>query len=294
MIDCVKIANDIKERLKTLVTRDKGLAIIQVGNVASSDIYVRHKMKDAEELGVPCMLYHYDENVTNEEVITLIEELNQTPDVKGIIVQLPLPKHLNVDLITDAVTDEKDIDGFKFTSKYTPCTPKGIMTILDSLDMELAGKTAVVIGKGKTVGRPLINLLLDRGVTVTTCHSKTPEHKLHQYTWNADIIISAVGKPNMVTTYMAYGTLTPYKDYKTNPEVFDKYEEKDTKFLIDMIEETKKNKVIIDVGISRDENGKQIGDCQYELRNYIDNITGYTNAVGLMTRVSLFQNLLEE
>lgn len=267
MIDCVSIANNIKERIKTLVTREKGLAIIQVGNNPASSIYVKHKMKDAEELGVPCMLYHYDDNTTNEEVLRLIEELNQTPDIKGIIVQLPLPEHLDTDLLTHAVCDEKDIDGFKATSKYTPCTPKGIMTILDSLDMDLAGKHAVIIGKGKTVGRPLINLLLDRGVTVSICHSRTKQYDLHHLLRGSDIIISAVGKPNMVTCDKVFANTVAFKD---------------------------NSRVIIDVGISRDENGKQVGDCSKELREYFDHITGWTNAVGLMTRVSLFQNLLEE
>ena len=262
MINCKNIANKIKEDLKLLVTDDKQLAIIQVGENPASNIYIRNKIKDCEELGIPYHYYQFAEDTTNNEVLQKINELNADEKIKGIIIQLPLPNHLNTELLTNAVADEKDIDGFKVTSKYTPCTPKGIMTILDSLNVDLSGKTAVIIGKGKTVGRPLINLLLDRGVTVTVCHSKTRQCDLERHTFNADIIISAVGKPNLLT--------------------------------LNMIDDENKNLIIIDVGISRDENGKQIGDCARELHDIVENITGYTQSVGLMTRTSLIQNLLEE
>ena len=267
MIDCVSIADRIKEELKPLVSINKKLAIICVGDNPASKLYVRNKMNDAKELGVPVLYYQYGEDVTNDELLLLIDMLNKMDDVKGIIIQLPLPEHLDTDLLVNAIDDSKDIDGFKPSSKYTPCTPKGIMTILDSLDMNLAGKTATILGKGRTVGRPLIDLLLDRGVTVTICHSRSKKDQINRFVYHSDIVISAVGKPGLVN--------------KEN--VLNHYEE---------LPAWIPDKVIIDVGISRDENGKQIGDCEKELRNYVENITGYTNSVGLMTRMSLFQNLL--
>lgn len=290
MIDCKIIAKKIKEELKPLVAPNKALAIIQVGDNAASNLYVRNKMNDAKELGVLVYLYHYGDNVTTSEVIDLINELNMDSGVKGIIVQLPLPEHLDSDLIVNTVSDEKDIDGFKVTSKYTPCTPKGIMTILDHVLTEkndtLVGKNVVVIGKGKTVGRPLINLLLDKGATVTSCNSKTKQNHLNLFVSQSDIVISAVGKPNLVGLDLFYNPTYGYRIDHLKTTNSHSYKISDLCGI--------NNKIIIDVGISRDENGKQIGDCSLELREYCDNITGWTNAVGLMTRMSLFQNLLQD
>lgn len=269
MIDCKSIAAKIKEELKPLVTEDKQLAIIQVGENPASNIYVRNKLKDAEELGVTAHYYQFLESSTNGEILSKINELNADDKIKGIIIQLPLPKHLNEDLLTNAIKDEKDIDGFKATSKYTPCTPKGIMTILDSLDMDLAGKSAVIVGKGKTVGRPLINLLLDRGVTVTVCHSRTRRTDLQRAVYYSDIVISAVGKPNLIT-----------KDMLVN--------------VANEVPSGIERKIIIDVGISRDENGKQIGDVSKDVHNVIADYTPHINGCGLLTRCSIFENLLKE
>ena len=269
MIDCKSIAAKIKEELKPLVTEDKQLAIIQVGENPASNIYVRNKLKDCEEIGVTAHYYQFLESTTNGEVLAKINELNADDKIKGIIIQLPLPKHLNEDLLTNAVKDEKDIDGFKATSKYTPCTPKGIMTILDSLDIDLAGKSAVIVGKGKTVGRPLINLLLDRGVTVTVCHSRTSRSDLQRAVYYSDIVISAVGKAGIIK-----------KDMIVN--------------VANEVPSGIKRKVIIDVGISRDENGKQIGDVDKAIHDIVIDCTPWTQGTGLMTRVSLLQNLLEE
>lgn len=267
MIDCKTIANKIKEELKSLVTEDKQLAIIQVGEDPASNIYVRNKLKDAEELGVIAHYYQFKEDSTNGDILSKINELNRDEKIKGIIIQLPLPKHLNTELLTSAIVDEKDIDGFKVTSKYTPCTPKGIMTILGSLDMDLAGKSAVIIGKGKTVGKPLINLLLDCGVTVTVCHRRTSQVDLQRAVYYSDIVISAVGK-TMVT-----------KDMITN--------------CIDKIPNGIDRKVIIDVGIHRDENGKQIGDVSKDVREVVEDITPWQGGCGLMTRAMIFDNLLK-
>lgn len=267
MIDCKSIANKIKEELKPLVTEDKQLAIIQVGEDPASNIYVRNKLKDAEELGVIAHYYQFKENSTNGDVLAKINELNADEKIKGIIIQLPLPKHLNTELLTNAIVDEKDIDGFKVTSKYTPCTPKGIMTILGSLDMDLAGKSAVIIGKGKTVGRPLINLLLDRGVTVTVCHSRTDGADLQRAVYYSDIIISAVGKAGLIRKDMIVNCIGKV------PPAFER-------------------KVIIDVGISRDENGKQIGDVDKDVRDVVNDVTPWQGGCGLLTRCILFENLL--
>lgn len=269
MIDCKSIAAKIKEELKPLVADNKQLAIIQVGENPASNIYVRNKLKDADELGVIAHYYQFPEDTTNGEILAKINELNKDTNIKGVIIQLPLPSHLNTELLTNAVADEKDIDGFKVTSKYTPCTPKGIMTILDSLEMDLAGKSAVIIGKGKTVGKPLINLLLDRGVTVTVCHSRTNQVDLQRAVYYSDIVVSAVGRPNMVTKQMVVNC-------------------------VDKVPNGIERKVIIDVGISRDENGKQIGDIDKAIHNIVEDCTPWTQGTGLMTRISLLQNLLQE
>lgn len=266
MIDCKEIANDIKEKLKPLVNKNKGLAIIQVGENPASNIYIKHKLKDAEELGIPVHHYHLPEDgTTNDDVLSLVQFLNQEDDIKGIIIQLPLPCSLDAEMLTNAIVDEKDVDGFKVTSKYTPATPKGVMTILDSLGVDLSGKKVCLIGKGKSVGVPLIPLLLERGATLTVCHSRTKPKDLQWSAYSSDIIISATGRTNTVT-----------------------------KDMICFSEDSKPSQIIIDVGISRDENGKQIGDCSRELHELVENISPYTNGVGLMTRVSLLQNLLEE
>lgn len=269
MIDCKSIAAKIKEELKPLVSDNKQLAIIQVGENPASNIYVRNKLKDANELGVIAHHYQFLESSTNEDILERINELNADDKIKGIIIQLPLPEHLDTDLLVNAVSDEKDIDGFKPTSKYIPCTPKGIMTILDSLDIDLVGKTAVIVGKGKTVGEPLIKLLLDRGVTVTVCHSRTKESDLKRAVYYSDIVVTATGRAGIIT-----------KDMVTN--------------FTGELPNGMYDKVIIDVGISRDENGKQIGDCEKELHKFVKNITPHVGGCGLLTRCSIFQNLLEE
>lgn len=268
MIDCKSIANKIKEELKPLVTEDKQLAILQVGEHPASNIYIRNKLRDCEELGVIAHHYKFPETITNDEVLFTINQLNEDKNIKGIIIQLPLPKHLDTELLVNAVDDEKDVDGFKATSKYTPCTPKGIMTILGCLDMDLAGKSAVIIGKGKTVGKPLINLLLDRGVTVTVCHSRTSQVDLQRAVYYSDIVISAVGK-TMITKEMIVNC-------------------------IGKVPNGIERKVIIDVGIHRDKNGKQIGDVDKSVHEIVDDCTPYINGCGLLTRCSLLQNLLQE
>ena len=268
MIDCKTIANNIKDKLKPLVNENTQLAIIQVGEDPASNIYCKMKLRDAEELGVIAHYFQFAEDTTNGDVLSKINELNKDEKIKGIIIQLPLPNHLNTELLTNAISDDKDIDGFKVTSKYTPCTPKGIMTILDSLDMDLAGKSAVIIGKGKTVGKPLIDLLLNRGVTITVCHSRTNRADLQRYIYHSDIIISAVGK-TMVT-----------KDMITN--------------CVGKVPNGIERKVIIDVGIHRDENGKQIGDVDKDVHEIVADCTPHINGCGLLTRCSIFENLLRE
>lgn len=272
MIDCKAIAAKIKEELKPLVSEDKGLAIIQVGNNPASEIYVRNKMKDCAELGVPCYLYRFTEKDTINDVLCKIAELNYQKNIKGIICQLPLPDGFDTEKITNAIIDEKDVDGFKVTSKYTPATPRGVMTILDSLGIDLAGKKVCLVGKGKTVGMPLIPLLLERGVTLTVCHSRTDKFDLEDIVFDSDIIISAVGKQNTITAKMLGLDVNQCRENNFKQTT----------------------RIIIDVGISRDNNGKQIGDCEKELHNIVDKVTPFVGGVGLMTRVSLLQNLLEE
>lgn len=252
MINCKEISENIREKLK--ISNRVGLAIVQIGNDAGSNFYVRNKIKDCEELNIRYKLIK-QEKATNLEMINLIKKLNNDNSISGIIVQLPLPENLDPKMAISAIDFKKDVDGFKENSPYLPCTPKGILTILHSCCEDLTGRKVTLIGRGETVGKPLRDLLIKENVTLTICHSKTKEEDLHSAIQNADIIISCVGKPALITGELVH-----------------------------------EGQIIIDVGISRI-NGKQVGDVSKEVWN-IANCTPWVNGVGLMTRTSLLQNLV--
>ncbi len=216
IIDGKKIAQNLRDNLKEEISNLKkihnkvpGLAVVQVGNVAASSVYVKAKTKSAKEVGIDVIDHHLDETISEEELIILIRKLNIQENVNGILVQLPLPKHINEQVILDTITPDKDADGFhplnvgKLSISETndeslliPCTPFGCLIMLKSLDIDLKGKNAVVVGRSNIVGKPMAQLLIKESCTVTIAHSKTKN--LPSVCNNADILVAAVGRPEMI------------------------------------------------------------------------------------------------
>lgn len=249
MIDCKKYANEILDG----ITGHGHLAVISVGNDPASMSYIKGKKKDCERVGFRFTHYPFPEDVNLESIVYTINKLNNNDDVTGIIVQLPLPKHLDADAICKCVVPEKDVDGFLPNSPYKPCTPEGIVHIMKKELGCLTGRHAVIIGRGKLVGKPLAKMLLDEDMTVTVCHSKTPKEDIKKLSWHADAIIVAVGKPK------ALGFACIAEDC-----------------------------VVIDCGVNRDDNGKLCGDVAYA---YTDRITPVPGGVGLLTRAMLMKHV---
>lgn len=262
-IDCKNKALSIKNSIKKYIEMNDikpSLHIIQVGYNEASSRYIRGKLSDCKEVGIECELHKLDKNITENEVVNLIKTLNTNANVDGIIVQLPLPKHINEKTITNIITKEKDVDGFKLDSQFTPCTPKGVMKMLE--DIELDGKNVTIVGRSDIVGKPLIPLLLNENANVTICHSHTSKKDLVNFINNSDVLITATGNRNAI-------------DYK----------------LID------KGITIIDVGINFDDIGKLCGDIYHrDIASILENdynITPVPNGLGLMTRACILENTLE-
>ncbi len=216
IINGKEIAQNLRNNLKKEISELKnefgnvpGLAVVQVGNVAASSVYVKAKTKNAEEVGIEVIDHHLEESISKEELLKLINTLNNQNNVHGILVQLPLPKHIHEQTILDSIHPDKDADGFhpvnvgklsiashNDENLLIPCTPYGCLIILKGLNMDLIGKNAVVIGRSNIVGKPMAQLLIKESCTVTIAHSKTKD--LPGLCKNADIIIAAVGKPKMV------------------------------------------------------------------------------------------------
>lgn len=243
------------------------LAVILVGEDPASMSYVKSKGKDAEQVGYESTTIHLPESTTEQELLELIAGLNADDTVDGILVQLPVPKHIDSDRVIEAISHEKDVDGFhpanvaslwQKRSCVYPCTPKGIIRMLDDAGVEIEGKRAVVIGRSNIVGLPMAKMLLDRNATVTIAHSRTRD--LAEITRQADILIAAVGRLRFVTA--------------------------------DMV---KPGAVVIDVGVNRDPaTGKLAGDVDYDAVEGIASlITPVPGGVGPMTRACLMENTLE-
>lgn len=259
MIDCKTIAAERKKYLKEYIEQNNKnlcLMVIQVGNDPASNSYIRGKKQDCEEVGIEFLHKRFDISVTTEEIIRVIKAANFSPLVNGIIVQLPLPPHLDKDSILNAVADSKDVDGFKHNSGFTPCTPKGVMTILDHLNYDVDGKLCCVIGRGE-VGKPMVDLLTKHNATVLWCNSYTKAFDLEGYILTADVIISATGKPQL-------------------------------------IKKIRDDQIVIDVGICRGEDGKLCGDVDKSCYGDQMLITPVPGGVGLMTRLALLENLVYE
>lgn len=266
------LAKTIKSNLKEEVDelKQKGiipkLAVILVGNDAASKVYVKNKNKACEATGVLFEEYVLEENTTMEELLEIIHTLNSRDDVNGILLQSPLPRHLDINVAFREISPEKDVDGFnpvnvgKLTlgqDTFVACTPYGVMRMLDSYGIDIQGKNAVIIGRSNIVGKPLIQCLLSKNATVTICHSKTENIK--EITKNADILVAALGKPKFVTD--------------------------------DMV---KDNAVVIDVGINRTEEGKLVGDVDFEkVSEKASYITPVPGGVGPMTIAMLMENVVK-
>lgn len=261
-----KVADEVKEAVDEY-GRAPHLVVILVGDDPASQSYVKGKGKDAEEVGFKSTTIRKPADMSEEELLNLIESLNEDEEVDGILVQLPLPKHIDEDRVIAAIDKEKDVDGFHPLNVASlwlkqpgtlPCTPKGIIKLLDKAGVQIEGKKAVVIGRSNIVGLPVSKLLLDRNATVTVAHSRTKN--LPEVTSEADILVVAIGRPKFVTA--------------------------------DMI---KPGATVIDVGVNRDpDTGKLCGDVDFEKCNEIAAvITPVPGGVGPMTRACLMENTLE-
>ena len=278
-----EIAKNLKDDLKNEIISLKnkynkvpGLAVVQVGNVAASSVYVKAKTKSAKEVGIEIIDHHLNEDISESELLKLIQELNHLDNVNGILVQLPLPKHIHEQKILDSINPEKDADGFhplnvgrlsiansNQNNLLIPCTPYGCLIMLKQLNINLAGKNAVVIGRSNIVGKPMAQLLLKESCTVTIAHSKTDN--LPDVSRNADILIAAIGRPEMIKGSWI-----------------------------------KKGAIIIDVGINRiefelnnEKKTKLVGDVNFnEAEKYASAITPVPGGVGPMTIACLLRNTL--
>lgn len=259
IIDCKSIAQDIKNKIKNIIAEDDYapiLHIYQVGDNLASNAYIRGKLRDCEEVGIEAELIKLPEEITEDGLNDKIQEDYNYENVDGIIVQLPLPKHIDPKNI--CIPDELDVDGFNSTSPFQPCTPLGVMKIFDSIGYNLDGKNVLVCGQSDIVGRPLVDMLIKRHCNVISVNSSGSFMKCTALAMDmVDVIISAVGKRNFITPLG-----------------------------IDRVE------VCIDVGINYDENGKQHGDCSDAVYN-MDGIkvTPRIGGVGLMTRAMLLYNV---
>lgn len=272
IIDGKKLAAKVREDLKLEVDnlRKEGiipkLAVIMVGDDSASKVYVRNKSKACEEIGIEYEEYLLNSDITMEKLLDLIENLNNKKDVDGILLQSPIPSHLDINKAFRVIAPEKDVDGFnpinvgKLTigeEAFIPCTPHGVMRMLEEYNIEAEGKDVVILGRSNIVGKPLIQCCLQNNATVTVCHSRT--NNIEEITKRADILISAIGKAKFVTENMV-----------------------------------KDGAVVIDVGINRNEDGKLVGDVDFDnVSKKASFITPVPGGVGPMTIAMLMQNVVQ-
>lgn len=271
-IDGKKISLEMKDELKEKVAKMKEdgveitLAVIQVGNDPASCVYVGNKKKACEYIGIRSLSYELPEETTEEKLLELVESLNVRDDVNGILVQLPLPKHIDENKVINTISAKKDVDGFHPQSVgalsigqkgFVSCTPAGIIQLLKRSNIEIEGKECVVVGRSNIVGKPMALLLLRENGTVTVCHSRTKD--LKEITKRADILVVALGKPKFIT-----------REY------------------------VKEGAVVIDVGIHRNENNKLCGDVDFDdVEPICSAITPVPGGVGPMTITMLMNNCVE-
>jgi len=263
-----QLRTDVATRVGVLKAKGitPGLAVILVGEDPGSQVYVRNKVKACEDTGMHSVLEKYDASLSEDELLARVRALNEDPTIHGILVQMPLPKHIDPDRVIETIASSKDVDGYSVQSAgelmaglpgFKSCTPYGCMKMLESIAYDLKGKHAVVIGRSNTVGKPMALMLLQKNATVTVCHSGTKD--LKAMTLQADVIVAAVGKRNVLTA--------------------------------DMV---KPGAVVLDVGMNRNDEGKLCGDVDFagvkEVASYITPVPG---GVGPMTITMLMVNTLE-
>ena len=263
-----QIRTDVARRAAALTARghQPGLAVVLVGEDPASQVYVRNKVKACQDNGLKSVFEKYDSALTEKDLLARINALNADPSIHGILVQMPLPKHINPHRVIEAIATHKDVDGYSTLSAgelmtglpgFRPCTPYGCMKLIESTGFDLRGKHAVVIGRSNTVGKPMALLLLQANATVTICHSATPDIGYH--TRQADVVVAAVGRRNTLTANMV-----------------------------------KPGAVVIDVGINRDDEGKLCGDVDYAgVSQVASAITPVPGGVGPMTITMLLVNTIE-
>jgi len=263
-----KIRAEVSGRTQALKARgiQPALAVIMVGDDPASEVYTRHKVNDSTETGLAATLERYPADMTEAALLARIRTLNEDPAVHGILVQLPIPKHMDTHKVIETISPAKDVDGFHIASAgalmvgqpgFWPCTPYGCMKMLESIGYDLRGKNAVVIGRSNIVGKPMAMMLLAKDATVTICHSRTRD--LKAFTLQADVVVAAVGKRNVLTA--------------------------------DMV---KPGAVVIDVGMNRNDEGKLCGDVDFAgVKEVAGWITPVPGGVGPMTRAMLLVNTLE-
>ena len=269
LIDGKAISTAIKDELKDKVEalkkegKNATLAVIQVGEDPASSIYVKNKKKACEYIGIGSVSYELPEETSEEKLLSIVDDLNNNPEITGILVQLPLPKHIDEDKVIKAISPLKDVDGFHVENVgklcvgekgFVSCTPAGVIQLLKRSNVEISGKNCVVIGRSNIVGKPMALLMLRENATVTICHSKTTN--LKEICKTADILIVAIGKPRFIdASYVKDGA------------------------------------VVIDVGIHRDENNKMCGDVDFEsVKDIASKITPVPGGVGPMTIAMLMSN----
>lgn len=263
-----QLRTDVAARVTALKAKGvtPGLAVILVGDNPASQVYVRNKVKACEDTGMHSVLETWPATMTEAELLARVDAMNHDPSIHGILVQLPLPAHMNAQRVIEAISPEKDVDGFHIASAgalmtglpgFWPCTPYGCMKMLESIGYELKGKHAVVIGRSNIVGKPMAMMLLQQNATVTICHSATKD--LKAMTLQADVIVAAVGKRNVLTA--------------------------------DMV---KPGAVVLDVGMNRNDEGKLCGDVDFAgVKEVAGWITPVPGGVGPMTITMLMVNTLE-
>lgn len=263
-----KIKKELKEKVKEL--KEKGinpkLAVIMVGDDAGSQVYVRNKSKACEKVGIEFEEYLFDDKLQEKELLQLIEKLNLDDSVHGILLQSPVPKHIDINKAFRTISPDKDVDGFNPINvgnlsigedAFISCTPYGIVKMLEEYNIETVGKKAVILGRSNIVGKPMIQCMLNKNSTVTVCHSKTKD--IEEEVKRADIVIAAIGKPKFVKVHMV-----------------------------------KEGAVVIDVGINRLEDGTICGDVDYdEVSKKASYITPVPGGVGPMTIAMLLSNLVK-
>lgn len=272
ILDGKKVSAKVRKNLKLEVDNLKKegikpkLAVIMVGDDIASKVYVRNKNKACEEIGIEYEEFLLNTDTTMEELLNVIDNLNKNQNIDGILLQSPIPKHLDINKAFRAILPEKDVDGFHPINAgklsigekcFVPCTPHGVVKIMEEYNIETEGKNVVIVGRSNIVGKPLIQCMLQKNATVTVCHSKTKN--LEEFTKKADILIVAIGKPKFITENMV-----------------------------------REGVVVIDIGINRNEEGKIMGDVDFDnVSKKASYITPVPGGVGPMTVAMLMENVVE-